>query len=98
MNLKRALKLIESSTPKLREVHKVASLYIFGSFARGENSSKSDIDFLVEFSSPEITLFDLARLKLFLEELLKRKVDLVTSDALKEPMKGDVKKEAIRAA
>ncbi len=98
MNLKRALKIIHTNASSLKEVHKVSALYIFGSFARGESTAKSDIDFLVEFSSAEITLFDLARLKLFLENILKRKVDLVTLDALKEPMKGEVKKDAVRAA
>ncbi len=98
MNLKRVLKLIQTHTAVLREEHKVASLYIFGSFARGEGTAKSDIDLLVEFSSSEITLFDFVRLKLFLEKILKRKIDLVTSDALKEPMKGEVEKDAIRAA
>lgn len=98
MTLKQVLKIIQKNAASLREEHHVSALYIFGSFARGEGTNKSDIDFLVEFSSDEVTLFDFTRLKLFLESLLKRKVDLVSPDALKEPMKGEVKRDAIRAA
>lgn len=98
MNLKRALKLIKDNTVALRQDHKVEALFIFGSLARGEDSAKSDIDLLVRFSSNEVSLFDFVRLKLFLEKILDRRVDLVTSDALKEPMKGEIERDAVRAA
>jgi uncharacterized protein len=98
MNLKTALKVIEKNAAALRDEHHVRALYIFGSFARGEGTAKSDVDLLVEFSSSEVTLFGLARLKIFLESILKRKVDLVTSDALVAPVKAEVERDAIRAA
>jgi len=52
---------------------------------------------LVEFAKP-IGLFEFVRLKIYLEKLLQRKVDLVTPDALKERMREQILKEAIRAA
>jgi len=58
---------------------------------------ESDVDILVEFAKP-IGLFEFVRLKIYLEKLLQRKVDLVTPDALKERMREQILKEAIRAA
>ena len=54
---------------------------IFGSFARGENKEGSDIDILVEFNG-EKSLLDLSGLKITLEELLKREVDVLTYNSL----------------
>ena len=53
----------------------------FGSFVRGEEKEDSDIDVLVEFEG-EKSLLDLAGLKIELEELLRRKVDVLTYDSL----------------
>jgi len=53
------------------------SLAVFGSLARGEATPASDIDLLVEFDRP-VGLFEFIRLKLYLEDLTGRGVDLVT--------------------
>ncbi|MDF1526926.1 MAG: nucleotidyltransferase family protein [bacterium] len=76
---------------------KVSSLFLFGSVARGEENFDSDIDLLVEFIEP-VGLFTFVRLKIYLEELLDAKIDLVTSEALKERLRDRILKEAIRAA
>lgn len=60
------------------EVKKAA---LFGSFVRGEAGKNSDIDMLVEFKGAK-SLFDLVGLKIELEELLKRKVDVLTYKSL----------------
>src|ERR1043165_3286992 len=63
----------------------VKSLSIFGSFARGEERPDSDIDILVEFQG--CATFDrYMDTKFYLEELLGRKVDLVTPKAIKPRM------------
>ena len=49
---------------------------VFGSVARGEATSKSDIDFLVDFE-PGRNVLDLSELILDLEETLGRRVDVV---------------------
>jgi predicted nucleotidyltransferase len=54
---------------------------LFGSVARGESTTDSDIDFLVELD-PDRSLFDLAHLILDLEDLLDCKVDVVTEDSI----------------
>ena len=69
---------------KLKRILKeqdVQSASLFGSFARGEATAKSDIDLLVDLGKGK-TLFDLAGLKFILEDELGRKVDLVTERAL----------------
>ncbi len=75
----------EEVLPVLRS-YDVVRAAIFGSFARGEDREGSDIDLLVEFKG-EKSLLDLAGLKLALEELLKRKVDVLTYNSLYPPLK-----------
>jgi uncharacterized protein len=74
----------------------VRSLSIFGSVARGTARKTSDVDILVEFNRP-VGLFEFARLKLHLEKLLQRKVDLVTPDAVRKEMRETIMREAIHA-
>lgn len=54
---------------------------LFGSVARGEATEESDIDLLIEFEGRK-SLLDLAGLKLELQELLRRRVDLLTYKSL----------------
>ncbi len=78
-DLRRTLK---EHMPELAERHKIKSLGIFGSYVRGEASSTSDVDLLVEFSeTPDI--FKFMDLEDDLIALLSRTVDLVTRPALK---------------
>ena len=67
---------------------------VFGSIARGEASSRSDVDFLVEMV-PEHSLLDRAALKIELEEILGREVDVLTERNLYLPIRARVVCEAI---
>lgn len=67
---------------------------IFGSVARGEESEKSDIDILVELPD-EATLLDLAGLKIELEELFGKKVDVLTYDSIYPPLKEPILSEEV---
>jgi predicted nucleotidyltransferase len=69
------------SLPILKR-HNVIRAAIFGSFARGTATAKSDIDFLIEYRSKNKSLLDLVGLKLDLEERLDRKVDIVTYSSI----------------
>ncbi|NOR78226.1 MAG: hypothetical protein GQ523_07370 [Methanophagales archaeon] len=60
------------------EVKKAA---LFGSIVRGEATEESDIDLLIEFEGRK-SLLDLAGLKLELQELLRRRVDVLTYKSL----------------
>lgn len=67
----------------IARTHKATSIAVFGSAARGEDTDRSDIDFLVEFE-PGSSLFDLLHLQDDLEALLRCKVDVVSAGALTE--------------
>jgi predicted nucleotidyltransferase len=68
---------------------------IFGSVARGEEGEGSDVDFLVTLEAGR-TLLDLARLEERLERILGRRVDVVTEEALREPIRSAAIREAVR--
>lgn len=66
--------------PILKEA-KVKRAALFGSYVRGDDTNKSDIDILVDFPRGK-TLFDLVDLKMTLEKKLRRKVDVVTYEGI----------------
>jgi uncharacterized protein len=68
---------------------------IFGSFARGDNKKGSDIDILIDFKEPP-SLLALIKLENDLSETLGKKVDIITSGALKNKrIKQSIKKDLI---
>lgn len=78
-------KIKEKIVPILKE-HKVTKAGIFGSYARGEQKKKSDVDILVEM--PESwSLLEVAHLKGLLEKELKKKVDLVEYELIRRELK-----------
>ncbi len=65
----------------------ISKIGVFGSFARNSDIHKdSDIDFLVDFKRGQKTFHNLVELGNFLENLLGRKVELVTRKSLKPTM------------
>ncbi len=50
---------------------------LFGSYASGKNTPQSDVDLLVEFSQPRVSLLTISALKFRMEELLGTDVDIV---------------------
>lgn len=66
---------------------------LFGSYARNEETEGSDIDILVEFSSP--VGFEFVDLAIELEELLRQKVDLVSKKGVKSGMLPYIEKDLI---
>ena len=90
------IKAIQSNTDTLKS-YGVKSVGIFGSFAASRQTSKSDVDVLVEFKKEDKTFDNYMELKLFLEKLFKRRVDLVIKDALKTRIKDRVLSETAYA-
>ena len=93
--------LIRERLAELRDAIQTAAaasgaidIRVFGSVARGQEQDESDIDFLVSLK-PGRTLLDLARLELRLEELLGQRVDVVTENGLREPIRSRVLREAV---
>jgi predicted nucleotidyltransferase len=60
----------------------VIRIGLFGSFVRGDQHQGSDIDFLVEFEPSKKTFDNFYELSVFLEEILQRKVEIVTPESL----------------
>ena len=60
----------------------VERIGLFGSYVRGEQNSSSDIDFLVQFSRGAKNIRNLVGLGDFLEELMAKKVELITKESL----------------
>lgn len=59
----------------------VEKAWVFGSYARGEETRKSDIDIMVRFNKDaHVSLFDYAGIMNDLEDLFHRKIDLVTEE------------------
>jgi predicted nucleotidyltransferase len=73
----------------------VRSLGLFGSFAHGNDTEKSDLDLVVEFNKKTFDAY--MDLKLFLESLFDRPVDLVLADAIKPRLRRPILEDAVHA-
>ncbi|HLC54859.1 MAG TPA: nucleotidyltransferase family protein [Candidatus Nanoarchaeia archaeon] len=83
----------EKIVPLLKE-NKVTKAGIFGSYARGEQTKKSDIDILVEVDN-EVSLLGFIDLKLKLEKALRKKIDLVEYEGIRKELKKRILNEEI---
>jgi len=72
--------------------HGAKKIAVFGSYARGEEKPKSDIDILVEFSERK-SLLDLVGIEQELSDALGMKVDLLTEKSISPYLIGRIKKE-----
>ena len=81
-SLEEIKKISTEHKEELREKFKVRDLGIFGSYVRGEQKRRSDIDVLVSFEKP-IGLFEFMDLEEYLKKLFGAKIDLVSKKALK---------------
>lgn len=77
-----------ASINTLCDRHKVKSLYLFGSAITDRFREQSDIDLLVQFEQLDVEKYfdNYIELKENIEILLKRKVDLVENQAIKNPI------------
>ena len=89
--------LLKSKRPeilRLAQAHGAHNVRIFGSVARGEARSESDVDFLVEMDNGR-SLLDLIELSQDLETLLQRKVDILTDQGLSPYLEQQIHAEAV---
>ena len=94
ITLKEVEKIINKHKPELEKKFKVREIGVFGSYVRGEQKKRSDIDILVAFKEP-IGFFEFMDLEEFLKNLLGVKVDLVSKKALKPIIGGYILKEVV---
>jgi len=93
LNKDEIFKLLKQHKEKLKN-YSVIKIGLFGSVLRGDITDESDIDFIVEFEEGKKNYDNFIELAFLLENLLQRKVDLLTIDALSPYMKPKILKEA----
>lgn len=73
------------------------SLYVFGSVARNEAGTASDLDLFVDYDRDgRFNAFDLVGIKQYLEQELGVEVDVTTRDGLHPMLRDDIEKTAVR--
>ena len=88
------IEILRAHRDTLTERFGVAELALFGSFARDEATEASDIDILVAFDGPATSKSNFG-VQFYLEDLLGRRVDLVTTNALRPRFRPYVEREAV---
>ena len=78
-------KKITENKAYLREIYGVEEIGLFGSYTRGEQTPESDVDVVVTLNQKNVSvgLFEFCNLERFLENLLNKKVDLVTKRSIR---------------
>lgn len=92
-------KEIEKMKPKIVKVLKkngVSKAGIFGSYARGEQNKKSDVDILVEIKNDNLSLLGFIGVQQELEDKIKKKVDLVEYKVLHHLLRERILAEEVR--
>ena len=92
------MKEIEQIKKKIVPVLKkfnVTKAGIFGSYARGEQKKRSDVDILIEIDN-SADLFDLIRLQANLEKEVKRKVDLVEYNLIRKEIRESILNDEVQ--
>lgn len=89
------LSLLKNNTPLIKKKYGVKKIGIFGSVARGDAKEASDVDVLVEFKKDKINFDNFMDLGFFLEDLFRKKVDLITVGGLDKYIRPYVEKEVV---
>ena len=94
-DLPRLVEVIRRHRDEIRVKFKAEVIGLFGSVARGEGGSESDVDILVRFDEGA-SLFELVGLGDFLEEKLGCKVDIVSDRAVRPELRKDIMRDLVR--
>ena len=87
-------KIISDHKVLLHDRYKINKIGVFGSYARGDTHSGSDVDVLVEFSEP-ISLIQLISLENYLTGIMGVKVDVVPKEDIRKELKDTILREAV---
>ncbi|KAF0218064.1 MAG: DNA polymerase beta domain-containing protein [Geobacteraceae bacterium] len=89
------LSVLKACREGLAERFGVVDLAVFGSYAKGQQKRRSDIDILVELDKAHKTFDNYMELKFFLGRAIGGKVDLVLKDSVREELKARILREAV---
>jgi predicted nucleotidyltransferase len=78
------MQILKKQIPYLQEKYGVQRIAVYGSFAKGNQTKKSDVDILIQLMKP--LGLEFVELAYHLEKILKKKVDLATFDTLKRSL------------
>lgn len=85
-----SVKQIKDKIKPILKRHDVKRAAVFGSYARGDYSKRSDVDILIKYRQDNKSYFDLIGLQQELEEKLKKKVDLLTYSGVHPYLKKEI--------
>lgn len=95
MNRADAIDRLRALEPELRE-RGLASLFLFGSLARDEAETASDVDLLFERQpGRRLSLLDVIGIRHFLEDRLQTPVDLILRESIHPMLRGDIETDAV---
>jgi len=94
-SLKDIVEVFAKHKSQLQSRFKIKEIGIFGSFVRGFETPKSDLDILVDFDKGGETFDNYMELKFFLEGIFNTKVDLVIRHVLRPELKHDILAEVV---
>ncbi|MCB8922882.1 MAG: nucleotidyltransferase family protein [Ardenticatenaceae bacterium] len=95
MTLEEMRTCLQQYLPDLRQRYGVRNLWLFGSYVRAEQTENSDLDVLVTFENPHLSLVQFIQLEQELCALLGIKVDLVEREALKPTIGQHILQEVV---
>ncbi len=90
---RKIIEIRKKITPVLKK-YNITKAGLFGSYVRGEQKKRSDVDILVELDS-HWSLYDVIGIKLELEKKLKKKVDLVEYETIRPELKETILNEEV---
>lgn len=92
---KKDIEKIKSKIRKILEKYRIKKAGLFGSYAKGQQNKNSDIDILLQ-PSKNMSLLDLSELKIELEQIFGKKVDLVSYKYIHPYLKNQILKSEVK--
>jgi predicted nucleotidyltransferase len=95
-NVEEVKAILSAHKDEVTRKYRVTEIGVFGSFARGEQRHRSDIDILVEFEQRNIPgLLKLIELERYLEKILRKRVDLVRKGGIRPELRKSILREVV---
>lgn len=86
--------ILDEHREELKGKYKITEIGVFGSYVRGEQKNRSDVDLLAQFGEP-ISLLGLVAAENYISDLLRMKVDLVPKEDVRPELKDRILKEVV---